>query len=159
MNPGEIDYGGMMQRALRGVLAEALGLVAEHGPVGAHHFYIKFDTTHAGVTMPDWLKAQFPEEMTIVLQHEFWDLAVTADRFSVTLSFNDRAAALTIPFDAVLQFVDPHAEFGLKFDGHEVEDEEETPELPDVDPEPDPDPSPRPNGGGDVVSLDKFRKQ
>ena len=158
MNPGQIDYGGMMQRALRGVLAEALGLVAEHGPVGAHHFYIKFDTTHAGVTMPDWLKAQFPEEMTIVLQHEFWDLAVTADRFSVTLSFSDKAAALVIPFDAVLQFVDPHAEFGLKFDGQEVEDEEETPELPDVDPEPEPDPDPRPNGGGDVVSLDKFRK-
>ena len=159
MSGGQIDYGGMMQRALRGVLSQALGMVAEQGPIGAHHFYIKFDTTHAGVTMPDWLKEQFPEEITIVLQHEFWDLAVTPDRFTVTLSFSDRSATMTVPFDAVLQFVDPHAEFGLKFDGHEVEDEEEAP-VPEADfePEPEPDPDGPPRGGGEVVSIDSFRK-
>lgn len=155
MTEGHIDYGGMMQRALRGVLAQALGVVAEQGPVGGHHFYIKYDTTHPGVAMPDWLKAQFPEEITIVLQHEFWDLAVTGDRFTVTLTFSERPATLTVPFDAVLQFVDPHAEFGLKFDGHEVTDDEEELDEADLDEDPEPDP---PRGGGDVVSLDRFRK-
>lgn len=157
MTDGHIDYGGMMQRALRQVLAQALGVVAESGDVGGHHFYIKYDTTHPGVVMPDWLKAQYPEEITIVLQHEYWDLAVSSDRFSVGLSFSGRSTMLTVPFDAVLQFVDPYAEFGLKFDGHEIDDEDEIPE-PSLGDDEDPDDDPTPPRGGDVVSLDRFRK-
>ncbi|MFT4795521.1 MAG: hypothetical protein ACJAVR_001092 [Paracoccaceae bacterium] len=151
MAEGHIDYGGLMQRALRGVMAQTLGLVAEDGLVGGHHFYITFDTGHAGVDMPAWLRAQYPEEITIVLQNEYWDLVVLQDRFSVGLSFSGRSAALAIPFDAVTRFVDPHAEFGLKFDAHDMDDE-------DLSGEDDADPEPPHNGGGDVVSLDRFRK-
>jgi hypothetical protein len=151
MPEGHIDYGGLMQRALRGVMAQTLGLVAESGLLGAHHFYITFDTQHPGVDMPSWLKAQYPEEITIVLQNEFWDLVVMQDRFSVGLSFSGRSAPLVVPFDAVTRFVDPHAEFGLKFDAHDVDDEDLE------DDEPDPEPTP-PRGSGDVVSLDRFRK-
>ncbi|MBX2854977.1 MAG: hypothetical protein KTR21_08310 [Rhodobacteraceae bacterium] len=106
----------MMQRAMHGLVAEALGYVAEHGLPGDHHFYISFITPHPGVDMPDWLREQFPEEMMIVLQHEYDDLAVADDRFSVSLSFQDRPATLVIPYEAVLQFADPSAEFGLRFD-------------------------------------------
>ena len=116
---GELNYGRMMQRAMHGLVAEALGYVAEHGLPGDHHFYISFVTPHPGVDMPDWLREQFPEEMMIVLQHEFDDLAVAHDRFSVSLSFQDRLATLVIPFEAVLQFADPSAEFGLRFDPSE----------------------------------------
>ncbi len=156
MSRDALDYGRMMQRALRGVMAESLGVVAAEGLPGAHHFYITFDTTHPGVVMPDWLLAQFPDEITIVLQNEFWDLAVTAERFTVGLSFSDREAMLTVPFDAVTTFVDPHAEFGLKFDAQDLDDEEDE-EFAAEDEAPDERPA-RPEGGGDVVRLDSFRK-
>lgn len=113
---GELNYGRMMQRAMHGLVAEAMGYVAEHGLPGEHHFYISFMTNHPGVDIPDWLREQFPDEMMIVLQHEFEDLAVTHDRFSVRLSFQDRRTTIVIPFDAVLQFADPSVEFGLRFD-------------------------------------------
>ncbi|MDF2233053.1 ClpXP protease specificity-enhancing factor SspB [Albimonas sp. CAU 1670] len=161
MTSNPLDYGRLMQRALRSVVHEALAVAVEEGLPGEHHFYISFDTTHPGVDLPDWLKAQYPEELTIVLQHEFWDLAVTSDRFSVGLSFSERPVKLTVPFDAVLTFVDPHAEFGLKFDPHEVDDEDELGELEDgFDDEDDDDPEPTPPSGGkgEVVSLDRFRK-
>lgn len=161
MTSNPLDYGRLMQRALRSVVHEALAVAVEDGLPGQHHFYISFDTSHPGVDVPDWLKAQYPEELTIVLQHEFWDLAVTSDRFSVGLSFSERPVKLTVPFDAVLTFVDPHAEFGLKFDPHEVDDEDELGDLGDLEDEDDePDPTP-PSGGkgkGEVVSLDRFRK-
>lgn len=164
------DYARMMQRALRAVVRDSLGYAAQNGLPGNHHFYIGFDTRHAGVDMPDWLREQFPEEITIVVQHEYWDLAVTPDRFSIGLSFSNRSAMLTVPFDAVLTFVDPSAEFGLKFDPQGGEDEDDGPALDEAlglspasadfdgiveedDDEPDP-----PRGGGEVVSLDRFRK-
>ncbi|MGM0586446.1 MAG: SspB family protein [Pseudomonadota bacterium] len=161
-----LDYVRLMQHALRGVVRDALGLAAEEGLPGGHHFYVTFDTGHPGVDMPDWLAEQHPEELTIVLQHEFWDLAVTGDRFSVGLSFSGRPVVLTVPFDAVLTFVDPHAEFGLKFDPQEAEEptEEEgeaaltqaAREAEDAGEEDEP--SGAPEGGGEVVSLDRFRK-
>ena len=161
MSSDPLDYGKLMQHALRGVVREALGVAAEEGLPGEHHFYISFDTQHPGVDVPDWLSAQHPEELTIVLQHEYWDLAVAGDRFSVGLSFSDRPVKLTVPFDAVLTFVDPHAEFGLKFDPHESEEDDEEGQIiatraPDEDEEDD-EPTP-PEGGGEVVSLDRFRK-
>lgn len=151
-----LDYARMMQRALRGVVHEAMGVAAEVGMPPGHHFYIGFDTRHPGVTMPDWLRAQYPEEVTIVLQHEFWDLAVAPDRFSVSLSFSGRAAALTVPFDAVLTFVDPDSEFGLKFDPQEAA--EDAPASSEAEPEPDPPAGGGGAAGGEVVSLDRFRK-
>jgi len=166
MHREALDYGGMMQRALRGVLREALGFVAENGLPGEHHFYITIDTTHPGVVMPDWLRAQYPEEITIVIQHEFYDLAVTQDRFSVTLSFSNRSAPLAAPFDAVTTFVDPHAEFGLKFDAHDAAEGAadrsaegaRTGEAAGDGSDDDPGAPAPPAGGGDVVSLDRFRK-
>lgn len=154
------------------LMAEALTLVAEHGLPGDHHFYITLITSHPGVDMPEWLRERFPEEMVIVIQHEFQGLAVTQDRFSVTLSFNSRLATLVVPFDAVAQFADPSAEFGLRFDPssadethedfHEEEadlaqmeaeeaEAREAAEARGVEDEAKP--------PGEVVSLDSFRKK
>ncbi|MEO0682329.1 MAG: ClpXP protease specificity-enhancing factor SspB [Pseudomonadota bacterium] len=161
------DYARMMQRALRAVVRESLGYAAENGLPGTHHFYIGFDTRHPGVDMPDWLREQFPEEITIVIQHEYWDLAVTPERFSVGLSFTNRSAMMTVPFDAVLTFVDPSAEFGLKFDPQESDEDEGraldealglAPASDDAAGEDDDEPPEPPKGGGEVVSLDRFRK-
>ncbi len=166
--PGEIDYGQMMQRAMRGLMAEALGVFAENGPPGAHHFYITFDTRHPGVDMPDWLRDRYPREITIVLQHEFRDLAVTGDRFTVTLSFSDRPATMVVPLDAVKTFVDPSVEFGLRFDPIGEDEDDEIDDQMDGPPELAVDPHDRsaarpgveekPEGAGQVVSLDAFRK-
>jgi hypothetical protein len=163
--PDTLNYGQLMQKAMRRMTAEVLGHVAEHGLPGDHHFYISFETGHPGVDMPDWLRDTYPEEMTIVLQDWFADLAVTQDRFSVTLNFSDQPQALVIPLDAIRTFVDPSVKFGLKFDAHEasetdaefpgeepLEDEAEEPVVED-------DREPETTGAGaEVVSLDKFRK-
>ena len=90
MTTTEINYGELMQRALRGVMSDALSQVAEHGLPGEHHFYVTYDTRHPGAEMPDWLRAEYPEQITIVIQYEFSDLAVDAEGFS---------AALVKPFD------------------------------------------------------------
>jgi hypothetical protein len=155
MGDGSFNYGRLMQRALRGVMAEVLGQVAEAGLPGEHHFFISFDVNHPGVDMPDWLKAEHPEELSIVLQYEFDDLAVAADRFSVTLSFKNRPATLVVPFDAVVTFADPSENFGLRFDAASAGDDDDGPEGgPDDDPDADP-----PRGDAEVVSLDAFRKR
>jgi len=172
-HPG-LDYGKMMQKALRRLMAEALGLVAEHGLAGDHHFYITFDPGHPGVVMPDWLKERYPAELTIVIQHEYYDLAVLGDRFQIGLTFSDRPAMLVVPFDAVETFIDPSVKFGLKFDEHgsdEVafegtiaEDGEDDATAKPADrpagdpPSDDDDPDGGPRGSADVVSLDRFRK-
>ena len=110
------NYGRLMQRAMRGLMAEVLGEVARRGLPGGHHFFISFRTDHAGVDMPDWLREKYPGEISIVLQHEFEDLAVASDRFSVSLSFSNRMATVVVPFDAVTTFADPSENFGLRFD-------------------------------------------
>lgn len=117
--PRAINYGQLMQQALRQLIADVLAQVARHGLPGNHHFFIAFDTNHPGVDMSASLKARFPDEMTIVLQEWFTDLAVMKDRFTVTLNFGDVLETLVIPFEAVKTFVDPSVEFGLKFDAKE----------------------------------------
>ena len=146
-----IDYGNLMHKAMRGLIRTVLDEVAANGLPGAHHFFITFDTTVEGVEMADWLRARYPSEMTIVLQHWFDDLAVTEDGFSITLNFGNNPERLVIPFDALRTFVDPAAEFGLRFETHEDEDEEEEDEDPDDDPTP-------PHQDAQVVRLDRFRK-
>ncbi|MEM9059943.1 MAG: ClpXP protease specificity-enhancing factor SspB [Pseudomonadota bacterium] len=153
-----LNYGHLMQKAMRQMMADVLSHVAEHGLPGDHHFYISFETAHPGVDIPDWLRETYPDEMTIVLQEWFADLAVASDRFSVTLNFSDQAQTLVIPLEAVRTFVDPSVKFGLKFDAHDAdEDGDETfqvePDDPDTD---DDDAAAAP--GADVVSLDEFRK-
>lgn len=160
----ELNYGRLMQKAMRTLLAEVLGIVAEDGLPGDHHLYISFDTRHPGVDIAEWLHKTYPEEMTIVIQHEYWDLAVMGDRFQITLTFRDVPETLVVPLDAVTTFVDPSVEFGLKFDAHDSE--EETGDLPDGDAvtevekpaETEEEPEDKTSGSAEVVSLDQFRK-
>ena len=112
-----IPYDEIVQEALRAVVGRVLGQVeAAHGVLpGNHHFYITFKTGAPGVSIPADLKARFPDEMTIVLQNKFWDLFVTPEGFSVSLSFNQVPAKLVVPFSAITAFVDPAVDFGLQF--------------------------------------------
>lgn len=148
-----IDYGNLMHRAMRGLIQSVLADVAAHGLPGGHHFFITFDTTAEGVQIADWLRARYPQEMTIVIQHWFENLKVTDDGFSITLNFGNSPEPLVIPFDALRTFVDPSVEFGLRFETHEDEDSEELAEEEDPDDDPEP-----PHHDAQVVSLDKFRK-
>lgn len=151
-----LNYGNLMQKAMRKMMADVLSQVAENGLPGEHHFYISFETGHPGVDIPDWLRETYPEEMTIVLQDWYDDLAVTSDRFSVTLNFSDTPQTLVIPLEAVRTFVDPSVKFGLKFEEHDGDDSE-TFEVDEED-QPDAAVEDLPGGSADVVSLDKFRK-
>jgi hypothetical protein len=148
-----IDYGNLMHRAMRGLIQTVLSDVAREGLPGAHHFFITFDTTHPDVAIADWLRARYPAEMTIVIQHWYENLDVTDEGFSITLNFGNQPEPLVIPFDAVRTFVDPSVEFGLRFETHseEEEDEEEEEEAASETPA-------GPPHAAEVVSLDKFRK-
>jgi uncharacterized protein len=111
----QIDYASLVEQALLQVVHDVLAMVAEEGLPGRHHLYITFRSDHPGVVMDDALRVRYPHEMTIVLQHEFWGLEVSDDRFAVTLSFNSISQRLDIPFAAVTVFADPSVEFGLQF--------------------------------------------
>lgn len=112
-----IPYDEIVQEALRAVVGRVLGSVERSGGAlpGSHHFYITFKTGAPGVSIPKHLRERFPDEMTIVLQNKFWDLAVNDHGFSVGLSFNQIPAKLSIPFSAITAFVDPAVDFGLQF--------------------------------------------
>ena len=111
-----IRYDVLAQEALRGVLRKVMAEVAQTGLPDEHHFFITFDTRFPGVRISSRLAAQYPDEMTVVMQHQFWDLTVTDTMFEIGLSFNGVAEQLVVPFKAISAFVDPHASFGLKFD-------------------------------------------
>ncbi len=111
-----IRYDLLAQDALRGVVRKVLTDVAREGLKGDHHFYVAFDTRAPGVRISDRLHGKYPEEMTIVLQHQFWDLAVSDSAFEVGLSFKGVPEKLHVPLRAITSFVDPHASFALKFD-------------------------------------------
>ncbi len=110
------QYDKMVESALRGVVRDALARVARDGLRGGHHFYIGFRTGMPGVVLPPQILAKYPEDMTIVLQHQFWGLEVGEAAFSVTLSFSNRMERLTIPFAAIATFADPSVKFGLQFE-------------------------------------------
>jgi uncharacterized protein len=111
-----IRYDLLTQQALRGVVRNVLTDAAKKGLPGDHHFYISFDTQADHVRMSDRLRAQYPEEMTVILQHQFWDLAVTEQGFEVGMSFGGIPEKLAIPFDAITGFFDPSVQFGLQFE-------------------------------------------
>jgi uncharacterized protein len=115
MADDEIRYDLLTQDALRGVVRQVLARVQREGLPGEHHLYIAFDTRADGVSVSKRLKEQYPEEMTIVLQYQFWDLQVTNERFEVKLSFSNVPERLVVPFGAVKAFYDPSAQFGLQF--------------------------------------------
>lgn len=112
----QIRYDLLTQQALRSVVRKVLTDAAKHGLPGDHHFFIEFDTHADGVRMSDRLRAQHPEKMTIILQHQFWDLMVNDTGFEVGLSFGGITERLSIPFDAITAFVDPSVQFGLQFE-------------------------------------------
>jgi len=121
MGEDGLRYDAMVDGALRSVVRRALGYAAERGLPGDHHFYVSFQTTHPGVDVPAQLRERYPNEMTIVLQHQFWGLDVGEESFGVTLSFSDVPERLTIPFAAITAFADPSVRFGLQFDASQAQ--------------------------------------
>ena len=118
-----IDYEALAQGAMRGIVRTVLGRVAKSGLPGEHHFYIAFRTDAAGVSISKRLKEKYPEEMTVVLQHVFWDLAVSEERFEVKLTFDSIPERLVVPFAAVKVFFDPSVPYGLQFEESELTSE------------------------------------
>ncbi len=151
----EIDYGNLMHNAMRSLIQDVLTEVKNNGLPGEHHFFITFDTNHAGVEMASWLKDRYPTEITVVMQHWYDDLEVKDDGFSVTLNFGDTPEHLVIPYEAILTFVDPSVEFGLRFETNE-EDEDTDEQKPTISKESIKDDTKKETG--QVVSLDNFRK-
>jgi hypothetical protein len=151
-----IPYDEIVQDALRAVVGRVLGEVERSGGLpGDHHFYITFKTRAPEVAIPKHLMDRFPDEMTIVIQHRFWDLKVEEDGFSVGLSFGGVPATLQVPFAAVTQFHDPAVEFALTFQSNAAEEPRDEPEAPEND-------APKPEAaddGSNVVSVDFTRKK
>jgi hypothetical protein len=117
MTQETIDYPGLIDSAMRNVVREALIHVDKFGLPGDHHFFISFQTNYPGVSISPQLKSRYPEEITIVVQHQFWDLKITKEQFSLMLSFNNIPEKLVVPFDALTAFADPSIKFGLQFHG------------------------------------------
>jgi hypothetical protein len=184
----QIRYDLLTQKALRGVVRSVLADAVKKGLPGEHHFYISFDTQADDVKLSQRLRAQYPQEMTIILQHQFWDLSVDDDGFEVGLSFGGVPERLAVPFDAIKSFFDPSVQFGLQFE-EVVEGQENMPPAPAAEagprrpqssvptaptqaakkPVPAPanpqtetetasEPTP-PENGAQVVQLDRFRKK
>lgn len=163
-----IRYDLLVQDALKGVVRHVLIDAAANGLPGDHHFYISFRTDHPGVRISQRLREKHPEEMTIVLQHQFWDLGITEHSFEVGLSFSGIPERLLVPFEALTGFWDPAVDFGLKFELSTVEsadnDAEEEMEAADEEPAPAPAAAAAAadaagEDGARVVSLDAFRKK
>lgn len=177
-----LKYDRMVENALRSVVREALTQVSRIGLPGSHHFYITFRTGHPGVVMAEYLRLKFPQEMTIVLQFQFWGLEVEAEHFAITLSFSDVHERLSVPYAAITGFADPSVKFGLQFQANEPAAAARLPTLApaaerpageklaaekpagapasttdkpaDAPPE-----SPEGGGGAKVVTLNSFRKK
>ncbi|MBS0221174.1 MAG: hypothetical protein JSR91_10570 [Proteobacteria bacterium] len=179
-------YDALVDDALRSVVRRVLTQVADKGLPGSHHFYISFRSTDPGVELPDYLRAKYPEEMTIVLQHQYWDLIIHDDFFEVTVSFNKQQERIKVPFSALSAFVDPSVRFGLQFDRKDkagAPAEKAGPVQPTPLPAPEKRPAPGPGGesatgeakpddaenaaaddkpedpASKIVKLDNFRKK
>ena len=172
MATDHIRYDVLARDALRGVLRRVLTDAAEHGLPGEHHFFITFLSTAEGVKLSPRLLAQYPEDMTLILQHQFWDLTVLEDRFEVGLSFGGIPERLVVPFNSIKSFFDPSVQFGLQFEANDAAAESPAASnLPAVPasaptalavPEPaaeKPAEPERPSEGAEVVRLDRFRKK
>jgi hypothetical protein len=168
MATDHIRYDVLARDALRGVLRRVLTDAAEHGLPGEHHFFITFLSTAEGVKLSPRLLAQYPEEMTVILQHQFWDLVVTEDRFEVGLSFGGIPERLVVPFNSIKSFFDPSVQFGLQFEPADAAEATATnlPAVPAASALPIPaaiaeaeDEPAKPSEGAEVVRLDRFRKK
>ena len=172
-----IRYDLLVQDALKGVVRKVLGDAARDGLQGEHHFYISFKTDFPGVRLSQRMRDKYPQDMTIVLQHQFWDLGITEHAFEVGLSFSGVPERLLIPFDALTGFFDPSVHFGLKFeikDGDAADEASVTESAPPatLPSRPQPEAAAKadeaqatdaaaadPTAGAQVVSLDAFRKK
>ncbi|MBI3199472.1 MAG: hypothetical protein HYZ40_18570 [Rhodospirillales bacterium] len=172
-------YDALVDDALRSVVRRVLTQVAAKGLPGSHHFYISFRSTDPGVELPEYLRAKYPEEMTIVLQHQYWDLVIGEESFEVTVSFNKQQEHIKVPFAALSAFVDPSVRFGLQFDRKEKAAGDKPAAAPATLPAPDKRPaqaapaaakdSPeasaaadgeaKPEDAAKIVKLDSFRKK
>ena len=171
MSEDRIGYNAMVEEAMRSVVRKAVELAASEGLPAEHHFYITFRTDHPDTNLPDHLHKRYPREMTIVLQHQFWNLSIDDEALEVDLSFNQKLERLRVPLDALITFADPSVNFGLQFHPSTPEDEEDDileisddetvdtsgalAEAADGTSDPDgegPD-------GDNVVTLDAFRKK
>jgi uncharacterized protein len=164
MAQDHIRYDILTQEALRGVVRKVLSEVAKTGLPGDHHFFISFVTRAPGVRLSQRLLDQYPTDMTIVLQNQFWDLKVGEATFEVGLSFDDKPEALVIPYTAIKGFFDPSVQFGLQLTGAVTPgSEDDKPELPvpaaGLAPAPSSTPATEEKPGEKVVSLDSFRKK
>lgn len=174
MSRNGFDYNAMVEQAMRDVVRQALAQASEIGMPGNHHMLIGFRTDSPGVVMPGYLRQSYPQEMTIVLQHQYWDLEAGAESFSVTLNFNRIPERLTVPYAAISAFADPSVQFGLQFrvrPGEAVRatvpasgatpgatTANTTPEVAEEEPAAAA-PAPAPAKTGEVVALDAFRKK
>lgn len=171
MATDHIRYDVLARDALRGVLRRVLSDAAAHGLPGEHHFFITFLSKAEGVKLSARLLAQYPDEMTIILQHQFWDLVVSEDRFEVGLSFGGIPERLVVPFGAIKSFFDPSVQFGLQFEPSDAATEAPGKNLPTApapsaltvsqpaaSEEKDDEPV-KPGEGAEVVRLDRFRKK
>ncbi len=155
-------YDQLARNALRGVVRAALEQVSEKGLPGEHHFYIAFDTHGEGVEISSRLLEKYPQEMTIVLQHQFWELEVLEDQFSIGLSFNNIPEKLVVPYKAINSFFDPYVQFGLQFEPDEGTGKEAETAAPPPQKAPEPKKAAAEKDASkdsDVVSLDAFRKK
>lgn len=160
-----MDYSQMVEDALKGVVRAAMEKASTDGLHGNHHFYVTFLTRHQGVELPDHLLDRYPNDITIVLQHQFWDMEVGDEAFEVSLSFNKLPTRIRVPWDAITSFADPSVQFGLQFQsqGGVVlagdEGEAEAPVESDAEIPVDVSEEPEEEKAGEVVSLDAFRKK
>jgi len=167
----DMDYDRLYEDTLRQLVQTVLTQIAKEGLLGGRHFYISFRTTHAGVNIPDSLRTRYPDEMTIVLQNQFWDLNITDSLFEVTLSFNNLQEKLIVPFAAITSFVDPSVRFGLQCRGDKESESAATP-LQDASSRPQPATAIQKKAAtetaadqtkddttAEVIPLDSFRKK
>ena len=156
MTDDYLNYPALIDTAMRGMVRDLMRRVQADGLPGEHHFYISYDTQHPGVRMSDQLRGKYPKDITIVLQHQFWDFKVEDAQFHVTLSFGGAPEKLTVPFAALTAFADPSIKFGLQFQVaravHSTPPENATTtEVGDEGAEEE--------GNAEIISLDAFRKK
>ncbi len=156
MDPDKIDYPAILQDALRDAVRRILEQVSEHGMPGDHHFYLSFQTDFPGVEVPRFLREQYPEEATIILQHQFWGLEVGPEDFSVLLSFGGSRQRVRVPFAALTAFADPAAAFGLRFQEILAEPGPVSPAEPEAKKPAGPS---RPSQPGEVIQFDPSRRR
>ncbi len=165
-----LRYDLWIEEALRGVIRRSLRTVEDMGLPGDHHFYITFRTDHPDLDIADWLKTEYPDEMTIVLQHQFDSLSVGVEGFNVKLRFGGRPELLRVPFDAITSFADPSVSFGLQLKSMDMDDEDAEddddlmPEDLGLDPSSNANHASGDDSGeepksGEVIALDAFRKK